>query len=309
MTIIVKSDVIMDECVFLDGATGSRTRLNDRSSNQGGYETANAVRNITLSTYSFGAKPQSVEAWSEIEGVYEDTDAGAFGFLIRDPIHHGVTIEDGGLMGYMQGIPFGTAGFGNGTPNYVLGQFFKPQSTSRRRFHARTRPIGTPSVFRGGSPVTVGASAGNIAFSSAPVTVTFVADVSQALTSITAGATTVLNFSDGAGIVAATSIGQLVYLTGISGTIAATLNSIAHTVTAKGATSLTISTVTTGLSGTGGTAFKYPQADEALTAAFDFYVPVHFGSDILEFEMVRPGSVEDRFFMGPSVNLIEVREV
>lgn len=308
MTIIVKSDVIMDECVFLAGASGARTRTNDRSVNQGGYETVNAVRDVTLSTYSLGAKPMDVDAWAEVEGVYEDTDAGAYGFLIKDPIHHSVTVADGGLQGYMLGVPYGTSGFGNGTPTYVLGQFFKPESTTRRRFQPRTRPIGTPSVFRGGSPVTVGVGAGNIALSAAPVVVTFVADTSQALTSITTGATTVFNFADGAGMVAATSIGQRVYVTGVSGTASTTLNSIAHVVTAKGATSLTVSTVTTGLAGTGGAAAKYPQSDEALTAAFSFYVPVHFASDNLEFDMIRPGDVEDRIVAGPDVVLIEVRE-
>jgi len=308
MSIVVKSDVIMDECVFLAGASGMRTRQNDRTANQGGYETVNAVRDVTLSTYSFGAKPMDIDAWSEVEGVYEDTDAGTFGFLIKDPIHQSVTVADGGLQGYMLGVQYGVSGFGNGTPTYVLGQFFKPQSTTRRRFTPRTRPIGTPSVFRGGSPVTVGVAAGNIAFSAAPVFVTFVADTSQALTSITTGASTVLNFADGTGMVAATSIGQRVYVTGVSGTAATTLNSIAHVVTAKGATSLTVSTVTTGLSGTGGTAAKYPQADEALTAAFSFYVPVHFASDNLEFDIVLPGDVEDRIVAGPNVTLIEVRE-
>jgi uncharacterized protein (TIGR02217 family) len=39
-----------------------------------------------------------------------------------------------------------------------------------------------------------------------------------------------------------------------------------------------------------------------------FYIPVHFESDMLDWEMVRPGPMEQRLIAGPSVVLTEVRE-
>lgn len=45
-----------------------------------------------------------------------------------------------------------------------------------------------------------------------------------------------------------------------------------------------------------------------LTWAGRFYVPVHFLEDNLDWGLVIPGSVDQRFFDGPAVTLVEVRE-
>jgi len=307
MTIVVKSDVVMDECVFLMNASGRSTRQNDRSVNQGGYGTVNVVRDVTLSQYIFGAKPMSVEAWREVEGVYEDTDAGAYGFLIKDPSRHSVTVTDGALQGYMAGVQFGTTGFGNGTPLYILGQLTKPQSTSRTRFRVRTRPNGTPSVFRGGSPVTVGVAAGNISFSSGPVYVTFVPDATRTIDSVTVGATTQVNLSSAiTGLV----IGGRLWLQGLTGADAALLNNLSHQITNIASDVYTLATNTAGKTITvgAGAAHKYPQPDESLRWAGQFYVPVHFATDDLDWDVVLGGDVDDRLIAGPSVTLMEVRE-
>ena len=120
--------------------------------------------------------------------------------------------------------------------------------------------------------------------------------------------TTTLNFADGTGLVAAMSTGQRVYLAGLSGTAAATLNNLSHEITSKGASSLTVSTVSTGLAATGGTAYQFPQASEALTWSGAFYVPVHFVQDDLDWDIVRSGPADTRIVVGPSVLLQEVRE-
>lgn len=309
MSIVVKSDVVMDECVFLMNASGMSTRQNDRSVNQGGYGTVNVVRDVTLSQYTFGAKPMSVEAWYEVEGVYEDTDAGAYGFLIKDPVRHAVTVADGALQGYMAGVQFGTAGFGNGTPLYVLGQLTKPKSTSRTRFRARTRPNGTPSLFRGGSPVTIGAAPGNASLSAGPVYVTFVADASQNVSSVTVGATTQVTL---AAALSGLVIGGRLWLQDLTGTDAALLNNLSHEITNISGGSLNVYTLATNTAGktitAAGTGKKYPQPDEALTWSGQFYVPVHFASDDLDFDVILGGDVEDRLIAGPGVVLMEIRE-
>lgn len=87
------------------------------------------------------------------------------------------------------------------------------------------------------------------------------------------------------------------------------MNGASHAITAKGGSTLTISTTTTGTTGSDGTAFKYPQASEALQWSGSFYVPVHFADDDLDWGMVRPDSLEsNRLFIGPNVLLDEVWE-
>lgn len=309
MTVTIKSDVVLSERVFLAGASGKLTRQNDRTANQGGFPTVNGVRDVTIDQYSFGSKPMKIEFWSEIEGAYEDTDAGVFGFLITDPKDHFVTVANGALQGYMAGVQFGTPGFGNGTPNYVLGQLKKPKSTTRTRFRARTRPNGTPSIFRAGSPVTIGSGAGNAGLSAGPVFVTFVADSSSNVSSITPGATTSVTL---AAALPGLAVGGKLWLQDLTGADAALVNNLSHTVTGISGGSLNVYALSTNTSGktitAAGTGKKYPQPTEALTWAGAFYVPVQFASDDLDWDLVLGGQFENRLVAGPTVLLVEVRE-
>lgn len=49
-------------------------------------------------------------------------------------------------------------------------------------------------------------------------------------------------------------------------------------------------------------------AASALRWSGKFYVPVHFQDDFIDWDLVAPGAVDQRFLAGPSVVLIEVRE-
>lgn len=250
------------------------------------------------------------EAWAAIEGLFEVTDAGAYGFLMLDPKDSLVTAAQGRLIAYNNGFPAGTMGSGYGEPVYYLFKRYTSIGSTQTRDRPISRPL-TPQITRAGSPVTVGVSPGNIAIDANTGKVTFVADASQAIASITVGSSTVLTFANNSGIVAALAIGQRVYLSGITGTAASTLNGRSHAITGKdtGAFTLTISTTTTGLTATGGTAFKYPQDSEALAWSGRFYVPVHFMADQLDWEIVRPGPNEDRLIEGPPVGIMQVLEL
>ncbi len=306
MTITVYSDVILPESVVAAGVSGKQIRSNARTQNQGGYATINVVWDDTLREFDLGIKPMDVSAWQEIEGLQEITDSGAYGFLMLDPKDQTVTTGQGLLQPYLT-ENVGTIGFGYGIPTYRLAKQYTTVSGSRTKNRRISRPL-TSAVTRAGSPVTVGVAAGNIAIATETGTVTFVADESQAITSITTGATTVLNFANGTGIVAALAPGQRVYITGVTGTGASALNGLSHVIASEGATSLTINTDTTGLTLASGTAAKYPQATEALAWTGTFYVPVHFVSDILDWELLRPGNFDERILAGPSVTVREVRE-
>lgn len=306
MSIVVYDDVILDECVFLAGATGAQTRLNDRSFNQGGYATVNAVRDVTLRQFNFGAKPMSINFWNEVEGCYEVTDAGTYGFLVKDPKDQDIGVL-GALQGYMLGAEFGSPRFGNGGPLYGVRKGYKALSSSRIKYRPITRPNGTWSVTRGGSPVTVGVAAGNIAFSAGPTFITFVADASRSVSSVAVGAATSVTL---ASAIPGLVIGGRLWLDTLSGADAALLNNQSHQISNIVGAVYTLATNTAGKTITAGSGQgrKYPQPDEALAVTGSFYVPVQFATDNLDWDIVRPGPFGSRLVQGPAVGLVEIRE-
>lgn len=191
------------------------------------------------------------------------------GFRFKDWNDFTVTVSNGLL---------GTGAVGNGGPTYQLYKRYTSGAQTSDRLIAK--PVsGGVTVYRNASPVTVGAGAGQIAIDSTTGIVTFVADASGAITGHTPGASH--QFTTAADITGL-AIGELVYITGVTGTGAATLNNIAHTISNKTGTgpyTWTISTTTTGLTTSDGTAFSYPQAADALTWAGEFDVPVRMESD------------------------------
>jgi hypothetical protein len=309
MTITVYPDVVLDECIFLaGGAAGTSTRQNDRTSNQGGFVTANAIRDVTLRTWALGVKPMPVPDWMEIEGVYEITDGGAFGFLILDPKDQFIDFSNGGMLGQMLGVDNGVAGFGNGTPNYVICKIYRARSSTRSKARALTRFVDTPTLERAGVPVVYGTGAGQVSIAAGPQVITFVADASANITGMTLGTSTVVALASAlSGLV----VGGRLWLEGVTGTDAAFFNQQSFTITA-----ITGSTYTLALNSTGksisvtGTGKKYPQPNEALVAAAQFYVPVQFAADDLDWDFIRPDEdVDNRLIAAQSVSLVEIREI
>jgi uncharacterized protein (TIGR02217 family) len=307
--VAVLNDVILPEEVLEGGIRGKNQRMNQRSSNQAGFVQANIVWTQTLRRYELGFLPMLPSEWQLLEGLHEATEGGAYGFLMRDPKDSLVRAGEGLLQPRMTSQDAGTAGLGYGVNDHRLCKRYTSEGSTRTKDRRIARPIASTVVIkRGGVAVTIGAGAGQIAFNADTGTVTFVADTTEALTSITPGATTVLNFASGAGIVAALAVGDRVALAGLTGTADTALNNLSHAITAKGATSLTIATTTTGLAATGGTAYKFPQPSETLTWTGEFYVPVQFEGDDLEWEILASGTEEARILCGRSIVLVEVRE-
>lgn len=306
----VLSDVVLTDSVIHAGVRGRNKRSNTRALDGGGYAKVNINWARTLREYEIGIVPMLPSDWMEIEALFEATDGGAYGFLLKDPKDSRASGGDGLLQPWdtSTGAAVGAIGLGYGVPVHKLHK--------RYTFGARTidrrisRPLASPAVYRAATAVTAGVGAGQIVHALDTGTVTFVADASQAIASITVGASTVLTFASGTDVVAALAVGQRVYLTNVTGTAASALNNLSHVITAKDVVlfTLTISTATTGLTAAAGTAAKYPQSSETLTWAGDFYVPVHFASDDLDWDILRSGPAATRIVAGPSVTLLEVRE-
>lgn len=179
-------------------------------------------------------------------------------------------------------------GAGTGAPTYQIRKRYTAGSTNYNK-DIRKPVAGTVTGYRNAAPITVGASPGNIAIDTTTGIITFVADDSEAITGHTPGASHV--FTTAADI-PGLSIGEKVYLTGVTGTGAATLNAIAHTIankTGSGPYTWTLSTATTGLTASSGTAYEYPQASDVLTCACEFDHPVRFDTDELVARIEGPG--------------------
>jgi len=309
MSVQVLTDVIVPTGLIAMGVSGRSVRRNVRTENQAGIMQITQGWLQTRREYTFGIQPLEAPGWQMIEALYEVTEGGAYGMLLEDPKDSQVSASQGLLHATLAGQLVGTIGHGYGVPSYRLHKRYSAHGTARTFDRLITRPKSPATVMRNGSPVAVGAGAGNISINYDTGTVTFAADLSQGIQSITIGASTVLNFVNGVGIVAALDVGQRVYITGVSGTAGAVLNGRAHDITAKGATSLTISTSTAGLSGGGGTAAKYPQASDVLTWSGGFFVPVHFRDDAIDWTFLVGHEHEDgRVIAGPSVVLQEIKE-
>jgi hypothetical protein len=306
MAITVYPDIILpDSLIFAEGVSGRSERRNQRAVNQGGYMQINAVWQASLRRYNLGSVPMTPDRWALIEGIFEATEGGAYGFLTQDPKDREATVAEGLMRGYTT-ADVGTAGTGYGVPTYHFLKRYTAYGSTRTKDRRITRLKAGYIPRRGGTPLVAGTNPGEYAITETGA-LTFVADTSLGMSSITTGASTVLNFASGVGLVASLAIGQRVYVSGVTGTGASALNGSSHLITGKGATSLTVSTSTSGLTLAAGTAYKYPQASETLTWSGEFYVPVHFESDVLDWELVRAGEF-DRRLVGSSSMLAEIRE-
>lgn len=266
-----------------------------------GFEQRNADWSVERRRYDLIHTAKSRDEFDELLAYYIAIARGRLhGFRFRDPMDYNDTHGD--AIGWLGG------GVGTGYPSYQM--YKRYISGSNAALRAITKPYGTISVTRGGVAVTYAAGspqgAGEITINTATGIITFQADAALVISVHTVGTSHQFRTATDLGL----SIGELVYLSGVTGTAATLLNGIAHTITNKVVGSpteyiWTISTNTGGsptLTGSGGTAYAYPQSDEALLWSGEFDVPVRFDTDEL-MAMVRG----PRLFDLDRIPLIEVR--
>jgi uncharacterized protein (TIGR02217 family) len=314
MPITVLTDIVLPETVIMAGIRGKNMRNNTRSMSVSGYASININWSKTLRQYEIGIKPMDIDQWHEIEGLHEATDGGAFGFLMKDPKDQLTSSSEGFMQGFNNEL-VGVLGYGYGVPVY---QAFKNYESigNNVNFDRKITRLDTFQLKRNGNNVTVGVSAGNISVNNATGQVTFVPDATQSIASITAGATTTIEFANST-LTSLFSVGNRVWITGVTGTGADLINNKSHEILSKDDSlfTLTINLDTSGLvfvTGDpfldGGSARKYPQPTETLTWAGSFYIPVHFANDEIDWEMLVAGDYAGRVVAGPSVVLQEIRE-
>jgi uncharacterized protein (TIGR02217 family) len=311
MTITINNFLILPETVIQAGIRGKNMRSNTRVMSGSGYAAVNINWARTLRQYELGIKPMEIAQWLEIEALHEATDGGATGFKMKDPKDHNASHSSGILAAWENGaeVPL-VAGLAYGTEQYIL----KKRYSTIDAISTYTRRITRPEVFTGsGVEIKYAGSVydpDEVGVSDSNGLVTFEPIASQVPSSITTGSSTILTFPDTT-FTNLFSVNNRVFLQGITGTAATTLNNRSHLVNSKSANQLSISTITSGLTVINpGTARRYPQPGVGATLTWDgdFYVPVHFANDEIDWEVLVGGTYDNRVVAGPSVVLQEVRE-
>lgn len=194
-------------------------------------------------------------------------------------------------------------GIGTGLPSQQLTKRYSigGQTTDKT---IRKPVAGAVSIFRNAILSVAGAGAGQYALDTTTGIVTWVADSSSTVTAVTVGTTTVVTLTAAlSGLI----VGGRLFLSGLGGTVGATLNGFAHAITVIAANVYTLSVNTTGLAWTsGGSGFKYPQPADALTWSGDFDYPVRFDADEIRTSMEARDGAESLHFLS-SLPLIEIR--
>lgn len=276
------------------GGIGGPTFSTDVVVINSGFEQRNVNWAASRHSYDVSHAARTQAEIEELIAFFKIAQGRANSFRYKDELDYSATVSNG-LLG---------TGVGTGLPTYQLyKKYTNAAGTNTRKI---TRPVsGTLSALRGASPITIGAGAGNISIDNSTGIVTFVADASSAASAVTPGATTTVVLSTNPGTLVA---GKKLYLSGFTGADAALLNGIAHTINSVSGTgpyTFVLATNTSGKTITlgSGNGYKYPQASDVLTAAFEFDVPARFDIDQLKGTHIAPG-----IYGWDSIPIVEVRE-
>lgn len=260
------------------GAAGGPTYDTEVVTFVSGHEQRNINWSVARLKYDVSHNIKNQTSLDQLIVFFRAMRGKAHGFRFKDWADYQTTIANGVL-----GL-----GVGTGLPTYQMGKNYV-QSGANTELRVIKKPVaGSSAITRGGSAVTLGAAAGNAAIATATGIVTFVADATSNASSITVGATTQVVLAANPGTLVAA---QKLFLTGFTGTDAALVNDLAHTinsVTGTGPFTFTLATVTTGKVITlgSGQGRKYAQASEALVWAGQFDVPCRFDTDELKASIV-----------------------
>jgi hypothetical protein len=227
---------------------------------------------------SISTRPASVYT-EQIRAWWDAVDVGD-SFPLIDEDDYTVGYSQGLLQQIELGAQVGTAGLGYGGPLYqMLRRSTKGSKTLDKRI---LKPSTTGFATRIATVVSSsGAGADQYTLSTTAGTVTFGARQSKAVNTHVVGADH--KFTLASAFSPNVTVGQRVWVTGVTGTAADTLNGQSHEVTVVSSADVTVATSTAGLTATGGTVALYPQANEALDWKVDlFYFPVSFRDDVLE---------------------------
>lgn len=274
------------------GARGGPLYSTDLVTVASGYETRNQNWASARLKWDVGYAVRTQSQYDALLAFFHAAKGRANGFRFKDHTDFAATVANGRV---------GAGAVGDGTPGpfQLVKRYSSGAATTDRDI---AKPV-TAAIYKGGVLQTAST---HYTLDSGTGLVTLVALDSEAITGHTPGATH--QFTSAADI-PGLSIGEKVYLSGITGTGAATLNGLAHTISNKtgaGPYTWTLAIATTGLTASGGSAYEYPQAADALTWAGEFDVPVRFEADELRVQIIA-GEYGARIVTVPSLPIVEIR--
>jgi uncharacterized protein (TIGR02217 family) len=202
----------------------------------------------------------------------------AYGFRFRDWTDY--QDEGNGLFGPLlpdYTTPVVPTLAATGQPQYQMFKTYIASPLYDYKPVQKPRP-GTITVTRNGSPLVVGNSPGNYNLDTTTGILTMVADSSEAITGWGAPGTTT-TFGVGA-IPSGWAVGTSLYFSGITGDTNGAFNGQVHTIASISGTNVTVNVASTGLTLTGGSAYKYPQPSETLAWTGMFDLPARFATDV-----------------------------
>jgi uncharacterized protein (TIGR02217 family) len=211
MSITVYADVILPNTLLAAGVRGKQIRSNSRATASNGAQQINVNWARTLRQFELGVVPLDIASWQTIEGLFEVTEGGAFGFLMQDPKDQKVLITEGVATSLT-------------STTFQLYKTYTSAGSTRTKTRKITRPI---------------------------------------------------------------AIGFDIKVSGVSLTVGTqyTLNTVTGIVTIASAPSAAL-----------------------ITWSGQFYVPVHFANDEIDWDLVRGGQYDTRLMAGPTVTVVEVAE-
>jgi uncharacterized protein (TIGR02217 family) len=270
-------------------ASGQESRNANWSQSRRSFDAAIAVRTLT--------------DFAEVERHFHAMVGRLRGFRFKDWGDFRAEFGDGDLQALNGGALLGASGNGFGVPGYQLQKLYARGALSHVR-DIRKPVAGTVTVRRNGSPVTVGAGAGNITLDTVTGIVTFVADQTRSVSGHTVGAAHVVTLASA--FSPNLVIGGRLWLTGVIGTAAALLNGTPLQITNVSGAAITVAVNTSGLTATGGTASFFPQPANTLDWSGEFDVPCRFDTDQLRRRVI--GASGATYAVDcDSIPLIEIR--
>jgi uncharacterized protein (TIGR02217 family) len=99
MALTVMSDVLAPNTLWSSGVSGKQRRMNRRAQAGGGAKQINVGWSRTERYYEFGTVPMLLSVYQTLEGLFEVTEGGAYGFLVMDPKDNSVTATTGRVSG------------------------------------------------------------------------------------------------------------------------------------------------------------------------------------------------------------------
>lgn len=269
------------DCVAL-GAVVQPSFMSEKVVVASGFKQVNIIRDTPLHRFAFGRNGLRQNEHDALREFFNAVKGMGYCFRVKDHSDYLVTIDDGYLRPFEAAAFVGSPGLGYGTKTLQAQKVYTAGSLSTYRDLVKL--VGTPIVYKNGSPLTAGASPGQYAIDVNSGRVTLVADQTRTISGHTPGADHVFVVSSA--FSPNFSVGQRVWFESVTGADAATLNNLSHEITNVAGTTITIATDTTGLTISGGNAYMFPQSTDAMRIATQFDVWCRFTSDEASFEIV-----------------------